>query len=368
MNRFWNYFYYILLAVSLFFAGSLYWPALAGNLGNMANPSYSWAERFGWIRWDGTGSTPDYGANVTSTTLTGYAWSEKTGWINLNDSGSVYGVANDGSGNLSGYAWSEKGGWISFDDSSANNYYQVTISYEGSQGDFNGYAWSEKLGWINMDDAGSYYKVASTWFPVAAPTNVAATDGTYSDKVRVSWTKSSGATGYRVYRDGSQTGGDLGDVDYYDDTGAGAPSITPGSAVASDGTSLYYVNLTLSGTSTSNGTTHTYKVVAFTSGDTSPDSATNTGYRAPGTLTYQWQRSAADSGYTDYSNISGATVTPYDDTEAPADGSGRYYKCVLNASGAAEQTSASNRGYRATLSSPINLKGGVNLKGNVILK
>lgn len=365
MKNFDSTIYFGSVAVALTFVFLCFFPAQAGNLGNMVSSSYSWAEKFGWIRWDGTGSTPDYGATVGSTVLTGYIWSEKTGWINLNDSGSVYGVTNDGNGNLSGYAWSEKGGWISFDDGSANNYYQVTISNVSGTGVFSGYAWSEKLGWINMDDAGSYYKVASTWFPVAAPTNMAATDGTYSDKVRVSWTKSSGATGYRVYRDGSQAGGDLGDVDYYDDTGAGAPSITPGTAAASDGTSQYHVNLLLSGASIGNGATHTYKVVAFTSGDSSPDSAADTGYRAPGTLTYQWQRSAADSD-ADYSNISGATITLYDDTGAPADGSGRYYKCVLNAS----ETSTSNRGYRATVSSsyPTELKGGVNLKENVNIK
>ncbi len=344
----------------------------------------------------------------------------------------------------------------------------------------------------------------------AAPTNVAATDGSYSDKVVVTWTKSTGATGYQVYRDGSPLGW-LGDVATYDDPGAAAPSITPGSSVASDGTSTAQVDLSLSGTGTNNGTTHTYTVRArnatgesdvvvdggfeswisdtqltywytpfgagnavakstdktaglyaaqFTaaSGDgrcgrqlvplvnghkyaitfkakkvsgnpnvqivlndtnlstatglltasyvqytlivtytgaTTPsgyfDIQTNevnsvilidelssleydTGYRAPGALTYQWQRSAADSD-ADYSNISGATAATYADTAAPAPtitpgssvasdgtstsavdlslsgtgtsvGAGRYYRCVLNAAGCAQQISAANRGYR----------------------
>ncbi len=38
----------------------------------------------------------------------------------------------------------------------------------------------------------------------AAPTNVAATDGTATDKVTITWTKSTGATGYKIY-EGSKT-------------------------------------------------------------------------------------------------------------------------------------------------------------------
>ncbi|MCP4595271.1 hypothetical protein [Neptuniibacter sp.] len=41
---------------------------------------------------------------------------------------------------------------------------------------------------------------------IPAPTNVQATDGTYSDKVRVTWNSVSGATAYRVDRATSLTG------------------------------------------------------------------------------------------------------------------------------------------------------------------
>lgn len=181
----------------------------------------------------------------------------------------------------------------------------------------------------------------------AAPTNVAATDGDHTDKVVITWTKSTGATQYQVYRDGSPLGW-LGDVATYDDTGAGAPSITPGDAVASDGAHEDKVALYLSGEGTSNGATHTYKVRAKNATGESADSGTNTGYRGVGSLTYQWQRSAADSD-ADYSNIDGATTEAYDDTGAPADGSGRYYRCVENATGAAQQISAVDRGYRGIL-------------------
>ena len=40
----------------------------------------------------------------------------------------------------------------------------------------------------------------------SAPTGVSASDGTYTDKVRVTWNSSSGATYYRVYRATSSTG------------------------------------------------------------------------------------------------------------------------------------------------------------------
>ena len=209
--------------------------------------------------------------------------------------------------------------------------------------------------------------------PPDPPTNVSATDGTYSDKVRITWTKSPGATGYQVYRDGVGLGW-LGDVDLKDDSGADAPYITPGSALASDGTFTTKVHLDLSGTHTNDGTVHIYKVKARNAAGESGYSGTNTGYRGPGPLGYQWYKSAGDydSGY---GSISGATTCPYDYTGAPAPtitpgtaaasdgeytahvrltlsgesanpGAGRYYKCYLSAAGCYLVWSGSNRGYR----------------------
>ncbi len=181
----------------------------------------------------------------------------------------------------------------------------------------------------------------------AAPTGVSATDGTHTDKVTITWATSTGATDYYVWRDSTDLGS-AGDVATFDDTEADAPTITPGSAAASDGTNSAYVELSLSATSTNNGTTHTYIVVASNTTGNSASSTTNTGYRGVGPLTYQWQRSAGDSDAS-YLNIDGATTASYNDTGAPADGSGRYYKCVENAAGATEQTSTANRGYRAVV-------------------
>ena len=112
------------------------------------------------------------------------------------------------------------------------------------------------------------------------------------------------------------TWGAAGDVATFDDTGAAAPTITAGSAVAGDGASTAQVDLSLSGASANNGTTYTYVVASNTAGN-SVDSATNTGYRGVGALTYQWQKSVADSDAS-YSNIGGATASTYADTGAPA--------------------------------------------------
>lgn len=184
----------------------------------------------------------------------------------------------------------------------------------------------------------------------AAPTNVSATDGDHTDKVVITWTKSTGATDYQVYRDGTPLGW-AGDVATYDDTGADAPTITAGDAVASDGIYLEYVALNINGESANNGTTHTYKVRAKNATGESSDSDTDNGYRGVGSLTFQWHRSSGDSD-ADYSEISGATTESYNDTGAPANGDGRYYKCVLNAAGASEQTTTPDRGYRDTPDAP----------------
>jgi len=207
----------------------------------------------------------------------------------------------------------------------------------------------------------------------AAPTNVQATDGVHTDKVVVTWTKSTGATGYKVY-EGANLLDTLGDVATYDDTAAPAGIITPGTASAGDGASTAHVTLSLAGESVADGATRTYKVIALNATGDSDASGTNTGYRGTGSITYQWQRSDgdADSGY---GNIGGATTDPYNDTGAPAptitagdsvatdgdhtdkvalslsgtsnnDGAGRYFKCVLDATGTSQATSSVDRGYR----------------------
>lgn len=208
--------------------------------------------------------------------------------------------------------------------------------------------------------------------PPDAPTNFVASDN-LTDRVTCTWTKSDGATKYQVYRDGTPIGGELGDVDTLDDFTTGVPTITPGNAVASDGIYTDKVVLSLASTTTNDGTTYSYTVRAGNVDGWSGDSNADNGKRIPGVLTYQWQRSSGDAD-ADYGNIGGATGTTYEDTNAPAptitpgnatatdgiytdkvalsldgtssnDGAGRWYRCVLDADGATQQTSISNRGY-----------------------
>jgi len=224
------------------------------------------------------------------------------------------------------------------------------------------------------------YSAYCTYTPSGAvspdpPIGFLATDN-LTDKVTCTWTKSTGATKYQVYRDGAPIGGELGDVDTFDDFTAGASTITPGNAVASDGTSIAHIALSIVGESANDGTTYSYKVRAGNVDGWSGDSNIDDGKRIPGVLTYQWQRSAGDSD-AGYDNIAGAANATYEDDVAPAgtvtpgvaiasdgaptayvtlsvvgehgnDGAGRYYQCVLSATDATGQTSASNRGYRGT--------------------
>lgn len=188
--------------------------------------------------------------------------------------------------------------------------------------------------------------VTTTYENLTYPSNVSATDGTYSDKVVVSWDASPGATGYKVWDGTSWV--DVGNVLTYDDINATAPVITPGTATASDGTNSLGVDLSLSGDSIADGATVTYKVRAYNTNEESPDSATDTGYRSAGSLTYQWQISAADSD-ANYTDIPGGTTSTYLDTLAPGDGSGRYYRCKVGSTGSTDAYSTADRGYTCAL-------------------
>ena len=208
----------------------------------------------------------------------------------------------------------------------------------------------------------------------APPTNFVASDNR-TGEVRCTWTKSVGATKYQLYRDAAPVGAELGDVDTTDDATAAAPTITPGNAVASDGTSTAHIALNIAGESANDGTTYSYTVRAWIAATGwSGDSNADNGKRIPGALTYQWWRSAND-GDAGYGVLGGATTEAHNDATAPAptitagnavatdgvhtdkvslslagtssnDGAGRWYYCVLDATGCAQQTTGHNRGYR----------------------
>jgi hypothetical protein len=206
------------------------------------------------------------------------------------------------------------------------------------------------------NSAGTSWPAASLSFLTtpAAPTNVSATDGTYTDKVTITWTKSTGATAYHVFRNTTDLGA-LGDVATMDDSGI-AGTIIAGTTAATKGTNTSHVTLNLS----ANGyslTYPTYTVVASNSSGSSPASSGDVGNRSIGTITYQWQVSASDYDGI-YSNITGATTVSYDYVSAPADGTGRYFECVESATGASNVASTSDRGF---IGVPSGSSGGMGL-------
>jgi hypothetical protein len=194
-----------------------------------------------------------------------------------------------------------------------------------------------------------YYALKSTGTP--APTRVSASDGLNTDNVVITWDKSPLATGYKVYRDGTDISGLLGDVDTYTDNTAVAGVLSTGIVSASDGISASYVKLTVTGASAANGTTATYQVKATGIRGDSPYSNNDTGYRGVGSLLFEWYRSTDDTDNT-YNRLSGANSSTYQDTTAPIDGSGRYYQVVVSAKGVTPQTSLPDRGYLSLHETP----------------
>jgi hypothetical protein len=96
--------------------------------------------------------------------------------------------------------------------------------------------------------------------PPTAPTGVSATDGTYTDRVSISWSASSGATYYEVYRNTSNSSSGAALL--------GSPSASP-----------------YNDTSATAGTTYWYFVKACNTAGCSGYSSSDSGYRSPGAQT-----------------------------------------------------------------------------------
>jgi hypothetical protein len=103
--------------------------------------------------------------------------------------------------------------------------------------------------------------IGQTELPPPPPSPVSATDGTYTDKVRVSWGAVSGATSYYVYRGSSASGA--------------YSQINQGTATAQ----TYYDDRTAS----ASGTHYWYRVRAYKGGQYSSVSAPDEGWRGTGT-------------------------------------------------------------------------------------
>ena len=192
--------------------------------------------------------------------------------------------------------------------------------------------------------------------PPAAPTGVSASDGTYTDKVRVSWTASSGATYYKVFRNTSNSH-------------SGETELT-----SSHGASPY------DDTSATPSTTYYYWVQACNTGGCSGYSSYDTGYRstaptppAPPTgvsasddlyttkVEVLWNASSGATYYKVFRNTSNThagettltsshTASPYDDTSATPGTTYWYWVQACNTSGCSTYSSY-DTGRRAVASS-----------------
>ena len=71
-----------------------------------------------------------------------------------------------------------------------------------------------------------------------------------------------------------------------------------------------------------------------------------TGFRGVGEVSFEWERSAADTD-SDYAPLPGATLLERVDETAPANGEARYYRVRVSPQGASPVTTAGARGFRA---------------------
>jgi len=217
---------------------------------------YVWAESIGWIKL-GAGTGPyantaadNYGVNLDAAgNLSGFAWSEIGGWINFHPTDSQVTI-NLTTGSFDGYAWSEFSGWIHFKNASpaynvcmimeptANGWLAIQVTpaggtwqlttpagyigptsgtgnlaavnavtgqYAVSYGAISGYvAPSNQSGFVTGGSttlfAGVYLQISTN---IGTPGGISATEGFYTNKIRITWQGVAGATGYEIWR--SQT-------------------------------------------------------------------------------------------------------------------------------------------------------------------
>ncbi|MEP7009399.1 MAG: M12 family metallo-peptidase [Acidobacteriota bacterium] len=209
------------------------------------------------------------------------------------------------------------------------------------------YYWVKAMNSSSSSDFSSYNTGYRAVAPPEAPTGVSATDGTYTDRVWITWNAVSGATTYSVFRATSTSG-----------------------AKTTIATSL--TSASFDDTSGAAGTTYYYWVKALNSSGSSDFSSYNAGYRAAAPPAAPTGVSATDGSYTDrvritWNTVSGATYfvyratstsgtkttiensltsTSFDDTSAVA-GTIYYYWVKASSSSGSSDFSSYNTGYRA---------------------
>jgi hypothetical protein len=190
-------------------------------------------------------------------------------------------------------------------------------------------------------------------FALPTPQNLEASDGTSADHVELTWSPVIGAENYEVsINDGPWIA--LTSNPSWLDTGAPSGAFVTGTPVASDGTRIDAVDLSLAPITLVPAAAQEYRVRAVSTTGTSDASQPDSGHRlTSGPVDVQWQRSAADSA-SDFTNLDGIVDAANEDTTAPENTEGRYYRAVLSAIGAGPEATTADRGYR-TLGAPINV-------------
>ncbi|MBI2440532.1 MAG: hypothetical protein HYV35_04085 [Lentisphaerae bacterium] len=261
-------------------------------------------------------------------------------------------VWNSGGGTLT-YSNYENVSWLGVtptNGDSAGEYDVITINYTGASA----LAVGSYTGTVAIYTSGVSAASVTTYLTVteflSAPTNVAASDGTYTDLVQVTWATVTNATGYQVFRGtnaATNTAGIIGLV----------PGMTNGSYADTNVPTA--------------GVLFYYRVKATNAAVVSSLSASNTGWQAlmpptavaasDGTYTNQvrvtWSASSGASGYQVWRNLSNdtgsaswigsASASPYNDTNVVALTNYYYWVKATNALGASG-FSAYDTGWRTS--------------------
>ena len=189
---------------------------------------------------------------------------------------------------------------------------------------------------------------------VAAPTNVIATDGTYSDKVQISWTNVIGATSYKVFRNTTNNTATAAQI--------GTATVSPyNDTTAVVGTTYYYW---VKATNTSGDSGFSYSNIGWRASVAAPTNVIATDGTYSDKVQITWTNVVGATSYKVFRNttnstataaqIGTATVSPYNDTTAVVGTTYYYWVKATNASGDSG-FSYSNIGWRASVAAPTNV-------------
>ena len=182
------------------------------------------------------------------------------------------------------------------------------------------------------------------WRNIPTPTGVAASDGTFDDKVRVTWAPTAGSAGYRVFRKlGSAAAVEVGT------TGESITTFDDTSALAAK-SYLYSVKaISALGDSLMSATDAGIRSVAAPLNVAAGDGALTTAVRvtwslSPGATGYKVYRRTAGGTATMIKSL-GSTATQHDDTTAVAL-TEYLYSVVATATGVTSAPSSEDQGWR----------------------